>query len=1098
MPLTPAQKLASDPQLSVWTSASAGSGKTKALTDRVLRLTLGGAAPRSILCLTYTNAAAHEMQERVRAQLSRYILADDAALKAMLSEFEDAQILKRSPQEIRLLATEILESDEGLQIGTIHAFCRSLISRFPHEAGYDAGTRFIEERESEKMRQAAKNHVFSVGGDPQAIADLCRYLGTEDSLDKIFFLMLKEWSALKRANFTTEEGLKAAEMRLKRFLGVPPEATLNESIAQDIYPTDDVSLKDAFKSLMQCIEEGLGKKTDGNIAGAIANFIKAPTDDACANAYIDVLMKKDGDPRARLLTADAKKAYPFLEDFLRSEQRRLSEATALRDALVTLKRSVALWRVLGVILAEYDALKLRDNALDFDDMIRAANRLLKESDASLNALYATDMRVRHILLDEAQDTAPLQWDIVSALTDEQFSGRERQGRSLFVVGDEKQSIFRFQGADPENFMRMRGYFSSRAKEASVPFKAADMDMSFRTVPEVLRLVDKTFEDEETLEGVANAPVKHIAARGKDSGRVVLHPLCEAEKTADAQEWRVPDGYASHAGADALQADAIADFIANALANGMATASRPNGLKPGDFLVMVRSRAPMADLIRSSCMRRGVPAAPPDKFGATDHLIAKDMLAMAEISCYPHNDYALAALLRSPFFGIDDALLERLCVTRDGSLFDMMANIPECAEYVSKIRRYNVAARSQAPYEFFERLMADGAARRIYRERWGEEADVVIGRLLTEADAFSREPVTGVRHFLSYLKRTKITLSGDAKATDAVRILTVHKSKGLQAPVAIIAHAAKAQRPRSLIYWTDGESPLPVWPGATKNQGVTDLKIKEQLLTDQESKRLLYVAMTRAADELHVFGAVPASGKLTEDSWYARIQKAAEDLGAVTAENGELIYGRAHVSGVAYARPAHAEKTPPSFLRPIKKTPSENAVAAPSAAITEHYKTAGAAALRGERLHRLIERLSAMLSYVPEADEMRAVASVCSGADKDAAPLLERLLHNAEIATLLRGNIRFEVPLIGEIDGKRVSGRADIIAERADGVAVVDIKTGERPDANSAAFAAYRKQLHVYKTLAQRHYAGQKVTAHILWADAARLEEVMLYSQSHLK
>ncbi|MET0156031.1 MAG: UvrD-helicase domain-containing protein [Rickettsiales bacterium] len=1079
--MTAAQRLASDPDFSVWTSASAGSGKTKALSDRVLRLLLRGESPRGVLCLTYTQAAAHEMNARVRAALASYALADDATLAAALAALGDAQVASRSLASVRRLAMEILESDESVRIGTIHSVCRSLISRFPREAGYEPSVRFLETREAAAMRDAAKARVFGKESEKAALADFCRHLGTEDSLDLMLDAMLKSWDAMKRAELHTEGGMRDAEIALRRFLGLSDNDVYHPSLAAECYPSDDSALKKACAALRQC-----AGATEKKAADAMEAFIAAPGSDGAAENYAQIFLTKDGEPRKKIVTAKSAKFFPALEAFMRGEQERMQETATRRDAFGVWERSASLWRVAGAILREYEHIKRRDGAVDFDDMIASAARLLKESDAALNALYAMDRRIRHILVDEAQDTSPTQWDVIEALSAEFFSGDAKEGRSLFVVGDEKQSIFRFQGAHPENFIRMRGFFSGRALEANKPFKTADMDVSFRTVPEILRTVDAVFAEEGAM--------RHESARARASGRVVLWPLCRSEEEEKGDAWHIPGEADPKKDGKAAQAEEVADFIARALENGYATASRPDGIHPNDFMILVRQRFPMASLIRSALMRRGVPVAPPDKFMVREHLVAQDMLAMATVACYPHDDFAMAPLLLSPFFGMDGKVLEELCLARDGSLYEEMRKRPKCAPYVDKIRRYAALAHGCSPKDFFERLIYEGDARRVYRERWGDEADVVIDRLLAEADEAARgKTCAGLRPFLSSIKRSKIALSGDSSHSDAVRILTVHGAKGLQAPIAIIVDAAASRSVSPPFFWMeagDAGGALPVWPGVSKNASVRALKEREKALDAREKSRLLYVAMTRAADELHVFGA--GNKEASPESWYARIARGAEALGGTRDAEWALIYGRQmpRVPPLpSFDLHRRKESGVPEFLsRPVPEK-RVSRVASPSEAVTAHYRTAGGAAERGERVHRLIERLSAMLRVFPLGQEEDAIRAVCVG-EKDpgaAETLLRALVAAPEIAALLREDARFEVPLIGAIDGKPVSGRADILTERADSVAVVDVKTGARPA--DAAFVAYRRQLATYAILTAAHYAEKPVRAFILWADEARLEEI---------
>jgi ATP-dependent helicase/nuclease subunit A len=1107
-------RLASDPDFSVWVSASAGSGKTKALTDRVLRLLLRGVCPSRILCITFTKAAAEEMIGRALAKLSSYLLMDDAALKAELASYGDDAVLAADTERIRRLAMELEEGETGLHIRTIHAFCRSLLQQFAQEAGYAPGLRFIEERESRRMMDDAKRRVFGGldGASPalkEAFTALLRRLGSEDTLDGLLGELLSKWHVLDMDGFGSEAGFAEAEERLAAYLEIPP-GTDGASVLHDvIFPPDPDALLSAADALYAD-----SAKTMQAAGAAMRAFLACPEEEreGRLSDYVSCFLTKEGEKRKRAVTAGIEKGFPEVAARMAQEQDRLLAALKVRDAVLIRERTLALWRVAAEILREYHAIKRRENAVDFQDMIVHAGRLLKEGGEALSVLYALDRRIHHILLDEAQDTSPEQWDIVAALTEDYLSGfsagDEDGGRSLFVVGDEKQSIYRFQGADPDNFRKMRGYFRARHAEAERPFREVALDRSFRSVPAILEATDCVFASPGTGGRIASGPVGHESARAGLPGRVLVYPLSGqgADEKERGEEWHIPEGYPQRRDANAALAEDIANAIDVMLAERKATASRPHGIAASDMLVLVRKRRPLADLVRAACLRRGIKTAGADRFAPSEHILVKDMLAFASVSLDPHDDYHLAALLRSPFFGINDADLDALCIGRgEKSVMERLEERPSLSAFLAKLRRYAEAARRLPAKAFFEYMIYDDLHLPRMEERWGEEASAVAGRLLATADAFGQEGLCTLRHFLARMRRDKESVKRDlGSEEEGVRVMTVHGAKGLQAPVVILADTTGLPHGRYPVLWTDTRPPMPLWPGALKTERTRALVERERDQALSEYFRLLYVAMTRAQDELHAFGAALPGRAPSPDCWHARMASAVREIGAED-ENGVLVYGQAFGAARGAAplpqREEVGQNLLPAFLRQrafafeiVRPCAKEEGALSPSERAALHYRAEGEGsegAKRGETAHRLIELLCAALGN-PEESEERAIRRLCRALrDESLRADMERMLlglmRREETASLLRSRPLTEVPVVGAIGGRRVSGRIDMLSVEEGRVRIVDVKTGRPPEAGGEARAAYAEQLRLYAELIRQSFPGRRIETALLWADAAWLE-----------
>ncbi|MCS6779707.1 MAG: UvrD-helicase domain-containing protein, partial [Geminicoccaceae bacterium] len=829
--------------------------------------------------------------------------------------------------------------------------------------------------------------------------------------------------------------------------------------------------------------------------------------------------------------------HPDLLRALVREQARLLEVRDQERRQLLFAKTEAMLRVASAVLDRYEELKAHRAALDFDDLIEHTRRLLAESGQRAWVLYRLDARIDHVLVDEAQDTSPAQWEIVERLTEEFFAGAgaREERRTLFVVGDEKQSIYRFQGADLANFRAVRERIRRRAETAGRPIATALIDRSFRSVPAVLALVDAVFADPKRREGVAAEPLHHESDRAGEAGVVELWPLASAPPDERPDEpWALPDAPRRVAEPEQLVAEAIAREVARWIREGALLPASGRPIRPGHVLVLVSRRGTVQERIVRALRRAGVPVAGADRLALARHLAVQDLLALGEVVLLPENDMALACLLKSPLLGLSEDELFALAHDRGPvSLVERLRARAQADGEDGPFRRAYARlegwirrADFMPPFELYAWVLgADGGRRRML-ERLGPDALDPIEAFLGQALAYEQGHPASLRGFLSWFALGAGELKRDAeKAGDFVRVSTVHGAKGLEAPIVILADAGPHGLPnRGRILWgradpEGGGQDLPFWrPAQTDAEPFIKRLMKEdERLEAEENRRLLYVALTRAAERLIVTGwhnrttaKTAAEGKssdVLEASWYAAVRAGLDRLPGV-----ERI--EAHGLGPAFAgpilryasgepEPARSEPSTSAVLAPLPGWLQQPAPAeprpprplAPSRVLPEPEPPAGSlagddAARRrrfGTLVHRLLELLPALSADLRAAALDRFLARFAPDLEPEDASRLRttvtNLLERPELAGLFGPEARAEQAIVGLVEGIAVSGRIDRLVVREDEVLAVDFKTGRPPAATPV---SYLRQMALYRALLQHRFPGRRVRVGLLWTESATL------------
>jgi ATP-dependent helicase/nuclease subunit A len=1148
-----AQRRAARPGASVWVAASAGAGKTKVLTDRVLRLLLPradgapGTPAHRILCLTFTRAGAGEMTLRLRRALGRWAALPDPGLEAALHDLLGAAPTAAQRTAARGLLARVLDSPGGLQIQTIHAFCQSVLARFALEAGLTPGFAALDEEEATQLLENAWDFVCRAALDaPDTPAHAAvMALAAEGESEKILHI-IKSIIAERARLAPLLDTPGALPAHLSEAVGVPETQSEADLLTAACAGADDPHLRHAAHTLHTA-----GSPTDRQRAAVIRKFLDLKNTERIGffPVYCRAFLTQDDAPLQRLATKAACAALPALE----AEAQRLVTTKERLKAVRCRQATTDLLTLMRAVMTQYDTLKAARGALDYDDMIFKTLDLLEGRSMNLppgQAIswvhYKLDQGIDHILIDEAQDTNPEQWRIIDALTGDFFAGqgaREDTIRTVFAVGDVKQSIFGFQRAAPEAFTVMRERLSARVTQAGGAWDAVNLNVSFRSAPAILRVVDAALADltcgagpasdaaggpppsppllgggkgRGALLGAPSAP--HIPWRAQAPGRVELWPLATPDPGGERQEDATPDIWdpplrvlERRSGAAKL-AERVSREITRWLEDPTPLPSTGRRATPGDILILLRTRGTLAAALTRALKRRSVPASGMDRLRLTEHLAVQDLIAAARAALLPGDDLSLACVLRSPLVGMEDDDLRALAHPRRGTLWEalMEAGGP-AADYMAALRD-----RATRPFAFFASILeqpcpADAVSGR--RAMWGRLGADALEPMEAFCDAAldygARVEAPTLQGFMAGLEAGPgMEVKRDmAEAAGQVRVMTVHGAKGLQAPIVVLPdtvtlRARGASQAGARVVW-DARAGLPLWaPGGDAACGAWAAAREARRARDaREEGRLAYVAMTRAQDRLYIGGALGlAGGEPRPESWYFTLRRALEACGAQETAEGGL---RLDDPGVATARPAPAEvaervalpdwaarpapaeRAPAPALRP-SDAEGEDALPAPRP-ILEVARGGLSPRARGEVIHGLLQ----LLPTLPEGERVAAGAAFARSRGGGAAEVAAALavIGEPRFAQVFGPDALAEVALAGTgADGRRVSGRIDRLVVGPDAVTIVDFKTGRAPG-DKAAGALYRAQMAAYADLVARMYPGRAVRCALLYTQGPEWVEM---------
>ena len=1084
---TQRQISAANPEASTWLSANAGSGKTKVLTDRVARLLLHGTPPQRILCLTYTKAAASEMQNRLFRRLGEWAMLPDADLKAALRDLgehgeADPDLLLRA----RRLFARAIETPGGLKIQTIHAFCSSLLRRFPLEAAVSPDFAEVEERSLQQLRIEVLDRLAQ-GPEAVHLSALLTRL-SEDAFVRLLQDIGRHRDAFDQDMpdlhrlFDLPPGYDEARLLSDAFDGGEAQLFARTLPQMRLGSANDIKLADA---LAQIGEFGLDA-----VALLAGKLLFGSTAIAPYAAKIGKLITKAGSAH---VDADNVAALEALA--LRIEAVRLH-----RLALNSLRGTEILHRFARLWLPAIDRAKTARGWLDFDDLIRLTRRLLGVSSVAQWVLFKLDGGIDHILVDEAQDTSPEQWRVIDLLTQEFAAGQGARPdlRTIFVVGDRKQSIYSFQGADLRGFERTREAFGQRLTEAGQQLVLSDLKHSFRSSAAILRLVDCCFDADLGDNGLGGQS-EHRAFHQNKPGRVDLWPGVAKAEARENLPWHVALDRPSESHEDIVLAQAIAGEIRAMIDRGEQIET-DKGVRPvheGDFLILVRRRKLLFDALIRSCKAQGLEIAGADRLALDDELAVQDLVALLKFLALPEDDLSLATALRSPLFGWSEDRLFRLAHARgDAYLWEALRHAPDAEATRAVLDDLRGQVDFLRPYELIERVLTRHDGRRRIRARFGAEVNEALEAFVDLALSYEQGHVPSLDGFLGWLAASDAEVKRQSESAGRrVRVMTVHGAKGLEAPIVILPDTAMRRAPGgSAITSVEG---TPILHALKSDETAVQREAEDaaKALRAEEDDRLLYVALTRAESWLIIAGA----GKIDDEaSWYQRVARGMAAMGpqvlpSPLGEGLRVAHG-VWPRPVGHATPFAPQAVIPVILPPVPPIISGPAVITPTAlggakALPGEGDETPVAMARGRLIHRLLE----ILPTLPEAqwpDRARAVSGGEDAALVDSeACLIEALnvLHTAQLARIFAPDALVEVALSGRWAGHPMWGVIDRLVIADDRILAVDFKSNRVvPGDDRAVPEGLLRQMGAYAHLLGAIYPGRRIDTALLWTANATL------------
>jgi ATP-dependent helicase/nuclease subunit A len=1066
---------ASNPKISVIVSANAGTGKTKVLTDRFLRLMISGSDSEKILCLTYTNAAADEMKSRITDELKKWYLSDALQVEQKLYQISGVKPSQAEINRAKSLYLKILDNPDSLKIQTLHSFCESILKRFPFEAQISPHFELIDAYAQKKIITQVLNQFLN--NENANSFYLINKIGLFN-FKEVINEMIGKSSDIAEI-ITSNGGFEGYKNKLLELLEIrySREADIEKIISAEFLEKAKHNLLKISKLLSY--GSAANKKLGYQISSSLNNF-----DDVK-----NIFLTKDNKPRAEISNDQLRKAgvqedISYLSNSIKEELLNIFDVINSHNIYFI---TIAFLEIFLHLTEQYNVEKANQNALDFNDLILKTAELLSSSSLSAWVMYKLDSRIDHILVDEAQDTSPNQWRIISALVEEFFSGETaaKNERTLFVVGDEKQSIYSFQGANLKTFSDTKAKYIELGKQQNIEFKNVSLNLSFRSLPAILQLVDTIFNENKYREKITYVEdnIVHVSSRPEHFGLVEIYPAVEGERVEKENEilnWQFLSDYQTkkqNQKPNEKLANLVAEKIEKMLQQGYFLPSKNRPLEPQDIIILVKNRDGFSRELIKKFNEKNIPNTGVDKLNIKDDIIYDDLIAVTKFLLNPRDDLNFACLLKSPLFNLSEENLKKISINRGKKslYFGVKKHFPEIHKTLFEIKK---SVQNLGIAETYFVLLETHGFRQKFNSRFGKAANEIIDNFLEIAVGFEKNNSNNLVKFLQFLNENQISIKKEnSSLQNHVRIMTTHGSKGLQAPVVFLVDNNPRDNSDSNFIIRDNlflASGIAAFRSKIYNQFLE--RIKEENYS--EYLRLLYVALTRSADELYVFGVSPKEGG--KDSWYKIISENSKKIGKISEDNIITISDDKYIleSKKSYQKLFEKQlfenKTLPDFLKEKYQQQEVVKTISPSEFIKDTHNNL--AKSYGVIMHKLFEEITLRDKNIlrQKAKNIFDKFEVLGLDFETLFNEFEACFNSPNLAEVFSDDAFSEVPVMGQIASQNYSAIIDKLIITESEIKIIDIKTSSNLDVKNI-----KNQLDIYKKLLGEIYPNHKIKTLIL-------------------
>lgn len=1113
----------------IWISANAGSGKTYRLVKHIVALLIQGAKPSSVLCLTYTKAAASEMQSRLLRRLEEFTALSEQQLQVTLNDILDRPATAQEVMRAKKLLLEMIDATPGVGFFTLHSFCQRILSSFPLEAGISPHASLMDDEQSALLQQKAIELTFTKAITNPALSSAVRALQTRSADSHVQKMLID--SLAQRRNwqevFSTLDTIEQLKDKLSAYFSLHEYDLINSHEAH--YTTAHLH---ALRALIPAANKGTAN--DINNASRLDAWCENPyapnpeISDAQIEEswqdYCNIWMTNTGEKRKRPFTKKVTDTPEFAETIAREQaylERFLERQANLEAATSSYHFSALCFHCHKA----YETLKARDYLMDYDDLLTRATALLSDEKMRPWVMQMLDYRIEHLLIDEAQDTSADQWRILSALISELWQAGLLKDRSLLVVGDVKQSIYGFQGAEPSYFPLMRKHIQQILESNDDTLSKQSLGVSYRSVPVILSLVETVLGELEkkNLVQIEDEKIAHSAFRGAQAGKVVCFAATTQDKahSNDKIDKIAPtNDYMQTISKELKWVNQIADMIAGWLHEKRVIAARQRPVEPGDILILLQSRKPLADMILHALEKRHIPVSGLDRLKLNTHLAVIDFLAFFNWCVHPYDDLNLAIALRSPLGNMSEETLCDIAWDRKtDTLWESLLKRAPSHPVITQFEQYREIALHNPPdktlhilYQVFELKKACG-------ERFGAEIHEVLDAFAHEASCYSAAYTPSLLGFIHHMQALRKELKRENSAdANAVRVMTAHGAKGLEAPIVICADATHVAdtRKETVFFVLSDDAIIPlVRLAESKNSAYIRQAIDaKNALQNEEYYRLLYVALTRAEDELYLGGVAKRSGSKENDEspdWLQVVRSAMHTMPNCYEKQDETLEIETFQGeGLApYLGKHSAVSSALNIALPAWYSAPQNAVVqadvtpriyspslfqkAQMATPKKMDASATPQADRGVLMHRVLQWIARVKPQSMTAlSEWIAVIAPQWHQEhiQKAATDIWRVWRDEAYQFLWQENTKYEVSLIGTLlihnRLTRFSGQIDVLAYAPEYRVIIDYKTSDYVPEKQSIPAHYLMQMAIYKALLEKDEEMLPVRTALLYTNAPQV------------